>query len=244
MDILSIGNSFSQDAQRYVHEIAKAGGAHLDTFNLYIGGCPLSTHFRNMLSEDRAYTLEMNGASTGFKVSLKEALLTRNWDVITLQQASKLSPNYATYQPYGDKLADYVRTLCPKAKILIHQTWAYQQDTPRLHETMGYADFHDMLAEITDAYQQFADSIHADGIIPSGEVLGALYDRGVQNVQRDGAHAGLGVGRYAMGLLWFRFLTGKDIADNPFCDFDADIPAEDVAAAKECVTALAEKYGK
>ncbi|MBQ7793144.1 MAG: DUF4886 domain-containing protein [Clostridia bacterium] len=77
MNILSIGNSFSQDAQRYLHAIARADGFELNTFNLYIGGCPLSLHYRNMLSEKDAYSLEMNGQSTGFYVSLKEALLSR-----------------------------------------------------------------------------------------------------------------------------------------------------------------------
>ena len=42
MDILSLGNSFSQDAQRYLHGIAKAGGASIESFNLCIGGCPLA----------------------------------------------------------------------------------------------------------------------------------------------------------------------------------------------------------
>ena len=68
MDILSIGNSFSQDAQRYLHQIAKADGVDIHSFNLYIGGCPLSKHYRNMLSEESVYTLEMNGSNTGFYV--------------------------------------------------------------------------------------------------------------------------------------------------------------------------------
>lgn len=105
MNILSIGNSFSCDAQRYLHRIARADGVELDTFNLFIGGCPLSLHYQNMLREDRAYALEMNGRDTGFKVSLKEALLNREWDVITIQQVSHQSPYYETYQPYLNSLA-------------------------------------------------------------------------------------------------------------------------------------------
>ena len=100
------------------------------------------------------------------------------------------------------------------------------------------------LADIKNASQQAADSIQAEGIIPSGEVLGALTDNGVAPVHRDSFHAGLGVGRYALGLVWFRFLTGRDVTDNPFCDFDVEVSAEDVAAVKKCVAALAEKYGK
>ncbi len=64
MYILSIGNSFSKDAQRYLHQIAKADGVDVHSFNLYIGGCSLSTHHKNMLSEERANTLEKNGVST------------------------------------------------------------------------------------------------------------------------------------------------------------------------------------
>ena len=127
MDILSIGNSFSQDAQRYLHSIAKSDGVELNTFNLFIGGCSLSRHYRNMLSENREYTLEMNGQSTDFNVSLKEALLNRSWDVVTLQQVSNESPYFETYQPYLNKLTEYVRACVPKAKIVIHQTWAYEQ---------------------------------------------------------------------------------------------------------------------
>ena len=91
MQVLSIGNSFSADAQRYLHRIALADGVELKTCNLYIGGCSLETHHRNMLSEERAYELQANGFPTGFKVSIKEALLNRKWDVITLQQASLIS---------------------------------------------------------------------------------------------------------------------------------------------------------
>ena len=42
MNILSIGNSFSQDAQQYLHRIAAADSVALNTFNLMIGGCSLS----------------------------------------------------------------------------------------------------------------------------------------------------------------------------------------------------------
>ncbi|MDD6308286.1 MAG: DUF4886 domain-containing protein [Clostridia bacterium] len=44
INILSIGNSFSQDAQKYLHQIAQADGFNLDAYNLFIGGCPLSRH--------------------------------------------------------------------------------------------------------------------------------------------------------------------------------------------------------
>ena len=41
MKVLAIGNSFSQDATRYLHQIAKANQFDLKVVNLYIGGCSL-----------------------------------------------------------------------------------------------------------------------------------------------------------------------------------------------------------
>lgn len=85
MNILAIGNSFSEDAARYLYGIARADGTNLQVANLYIGGCSLERHYRNMLSGERAYALQTNGHKTGFFVSLCEALRSRRWDVITLQ---------------------------------------------------------------------------------------------------------------------------------------------------------------
>ena len=242
MNILSIGNSFSQDAQRYLHRIARADKVELNTFNLYIGGCPLSLHYQNILSEERRYTLEMNGSSTGFYVSLKEALLNRDWDIVTIQQVSAQSPYYDTYQPYLDKLAEYIRLFVPKAKIVVHQTWAYEQGSHRLHEELKYSDYKQMLCDIVKSYQQAAQDICADFVIPSGEVFGALLESGIEKVHRDTFHASIGLGRYALGLTWYRFLTGNDIAQNTFCDFDEEVTPEQIAAAKSCVMEIARKY--
>ena len=235
MNILSIGNSFSQDAQRYLHRIAKADGCILNTFNLYIGGCPLSRHYRNMLSEKNAYRLEMNGESTGFEVSLKDALLNRDWDVVTIQQASKNSPYYDTYQPYLDKLVEYVRLCVPKAKIAIHQTWAYEQDSHRLNVELGYTNHTDMFEDIRASYEKAAEEINADFVIPSGELFQKLIASGIEKVHRDTFHASLGLGRYALGLLWYLVLTGNDIKSNTFCDFDEEISKEEIETAKQCV---------
>ena len=242
MNILSIGNSFSTDAQRYLHQIAKADGEVLKCYNLYIGGCPLSQHYRNMLSEQQVYTLEMNGVSTGFHVSLKEALLNRAWDVITVQQASYQSPNYDTYQPYLDRLVEYTRRLVPKAKIAIHQTWAYEQGSKRLKEELKYSDYREMLGDIVNAYQKAAEHIRAECVIPSGEVFGAMLENGIEKIHRDTFHASLGLGRYALGLIWYKTLTGNDVFDNAFCDFDEEVSAEEIAITKKCVTEVANRY--
>ena len=235
MNILSIGNSFSEDAQRYLHHIAKADGFALNCFNLFIGGCSLSTHYRNMMSEACVYTLQMNGESTGFKVSLKEALLNRDWDIVTVQQASPDSPLYETYQPYLDKLVEYVRLCVPNAKIAIHQTWAYEQGSARLKEALGYENHTDMFKDVKASYEKAAKAIGADFVIPSGEAFQQLIASGIEKVHRDSHHASCGIGRYTLGLLWYTILTGNDIGSNTFSDFDEEISKEEIEIAKQCV---------
>jgi len=242
MNILSIGNSFSQDAQRYLHGIARSDGVDIQSFNLYIGGCPLSKHYRNMLSEERAYVLEMNGYSTGFHVSMKEALLNRDWDIITVQQFSVQSFDYHTYQPYLDGLVDYIRKLVPMAKIAVHQTWAYEQGSKMLNEIAKYSDHGEMLRDIVNAYQKAAEHIGADYLIPSGEVFGTMLENGIEKIHRDTFHASLGLGRYALGLTWYLVLTGNDVINNTFHDFDERISDEQIAIAKKSVSEVVERY--
>ena len=100
MEILSIGNSFSQDAQKYLHRIAETNGERLKCVNLYIGGCSLRQHYLNMLDNAAKYEFEFNGEHTGLLVSISEALKSDNWDYVTLQQASRESFNFDNYVPY------------------------------------------------------------------------------------------------------------------------------------------------
>ena len=238
MNILSIGNSFSTDAQRYLHQIASADGFQLNCFNLFIGGCSLSHHYRNMLSGERAYELEMNGESTGFRVSLGEALLSRDWDIVTLQQVSNEAPCYDTYQPYLDSIAGYVRKCVPKARLAIQQTWAYEENSCRLNTELGYTHHQEMFRDIENAYSEAAKAINADFIIPSGALFQKLIQDGIGKVHRDTFHAGLGLGRYALGLLWYAVITGRSVKGNTFCGLDEAAAPEHIEIAKKCVDEL------
>ena len=117
MEVLCIGNSFSRDAATYLSQIARHGGEKINVVNLYVGGCSLETHYDNMLTGAKAYELQVNGALTGFSVSLQEALTNRMWDWVSFQQASHFSIKYETYQPYLYALDEYVKRLCEVADI-------------------------------------------------------------------------------------------------------------------------------
>lgn len=237
LQVLAIGNSFSQDATRYLHQIARADGFSLQIVNLYIGGCTLERHFRNSLSDDKAYVLEVNGENSGFFVSLKDALLNRKWDIITLQQASHESIDYQNYQPYLTELSAYIKKHAPTAKQAIHQTWAYAQDAEKL-TNLGYDDQGKMYQDLKVAYEAAAKDINPDTMIPSGLLFQNLLKHGIDKLHRDGYHATMGLGRYALALLWYHILTGKDVTKNTFRDFDQPVTEEEISIIKQCVNEL------
>lgn len=235
MRILTIGNSFSEDATRYLAQIARTEGENFEVVNLMIGGCSLERHYRNMLDDKKDYFLMFNGVNTWFFMTLREALMSREWDVITIQQVSHLSFKKETYYPYITKLVDYIRSCQPKAKLYFQETWAYEDGSDRLLHMAGYNTHKAMLSDIQKTYKEVADAEKIDGIIPSGTLFGMMLDKGIKQVHRDTFHASLGLGRYALGLLWFRMLTGKSVAENSFSDLDQPANNDEIAIAKTCV---------
>lgn len=229
--ILIIGNSFGQDAARYVYGISRAGLKELRIVNLYIGGCSLYRHYRNMLSEEAAYSYEINGHSTGLFVSLKKALLMDEWDYVVMQQCSPQSGEYEKYQPYLSELAAYVRRLCPPAKLVINMTWTFDRECKRFKLT-PFETPEEMLPAIEAAYTRVAEDIGAAFVIPSGKAVYKLYQEIGAETYRDGFHCHLGHTRYMLGCMWFMAFTGKSVQGNGFADFDTDIPAEMIARVR------------
>ncbi len=237
MNILSIGNSFSQDAQKNLFKMAKSAGLDITTVNLYIGGCSLEQHYRNMLSGEKLYDLEFNGASTGFKTSIEEALLSRKWDVVTLQQASHYSFDYSTYTPYIEELASFVRTVQPQAKIVIHETWGYEDGSERLKNVAGYKTHKAMYKDIAATYKKAKKAIKADAVIPAGKMFSALVEKGVK-IHRDTFHASLSVGRYALSMLWLKTLCNIDITEIKYNETEEKLTSNEVALVKEVINNL------
>ena len=230
--ILSIGNSFSEDAQRYVYGIARADGVSIKTVNLYIGGCTLERHHRNMLSGRPEYDFQINGIkNTGIKISIDDALLLDNWDYITVQQQSLSSCNDETFVPYVDALTEKIRKYCPKAKLLMIQTWGYKNGSQMLINA-GYEKHEFMFYDIRRSYKKIAERINADGIIYAGEAVLLANKEGYDKIYRDEFHMSKGFGRYMIGLVVYGTITKNEITNNTFCDFDEEISEDGIALAK------------
>ncbi len=235
MDILCIGNSFSQDACSYLSKIAEADDVNLTAINMMIGGCSLYTHFKNLHTDENAYYLEINGISTGFKVALKEAIISREWDLITVQQVSTKSVDYETFQPYLNDIVDCIRKYAPKSKLAVHETWAYEEGSAKL-QALGFEKQEDMYNALHKSYTQAAKEIGADFIIPSGTLFQKMLEKGITNLHRDTTHTSLNHGRYALGLLWYHLVTGNSVLNNSFDDYKGDPMTEDEKQIiKKCV---------
>ena len=197
----------------------------------------MERHFRNIHGDKRNYVLQINGVSTGFPTSIKEALLVKSWDFITIQQASPSSFKYETFLPYLTEIISYVRKLCPKAKILMHQTWAYESDSDRIRN-FGFEKYDEMFELVKECYSLAAKEIDADGIIPSGEVLQTALKNGINKVHRDGLHASLGAGRFMLSLTWYKFITQNSIENVKFNMFDEEVTDKEYKIAIESVNSI------
>ena len=239
LKILSIGNSFSEDAQRYLHGIAESFGKEIHNVNLFIGGCSLERHYNNMLEDAADYRLIRHGIDTSELVSIKQALTETDWDYVTLQQVSTLSYIADSYYPFIKELAAYVRKYAPSAKILLHETWSYEKERLPKH----FGNSRDMFSRIERITRFVAKDIGADGIIPAGETIERMKRVGI-SVHRDGKHADEGVGRYALALTWSEYLFGTDSRKCNFSKFDIDVPEYIAKIARECAHETIEANGE
>jgi hypothetical protein len=127
--VLTVGNSFSQNATHYLGDIAKAAGDTLILHGDNVGGSRMELHWGKVQSFEKDPT-DKNGLYSGGK-SLRDDLKGAHWDVVTFQQASIKSHDIATYRPFAKQLSDYIRQHAPDATLLLHETWEYRVDDPR-----------------------------------------------------------------------------------------------------------------
>ena len=249
MKILAIGNSFSQDATHYLHQIAAADQVDLDVVNLYIGGCSLERHWMNIQNEAEEYLYEENGESAGMHVSIQAALERKDWDYIVTQQASYDSGIPETYRPYLGNIMEYVRERLPKAEFLLHETWAYESDS--LHADFGkyHHSQEEMYGKLSQAYKDAAEQLGIR-LIPCGDVIQELrkkepfrYGHGGMSICRDGFHMNIIYGRYLLAAVWYRMLTGNSVCSNSYIPStrlapNAVFDGEVLKVIKETVDAL------
>ena len=245
LKVLMIGNSFSISNTRNMPQICKAMGLDLELASLYIGGCTLEHHWKNVKDAQKGYApygyrlfrdgKRVNAVPANWNIP--EALKSQKWDVVTIQQGSHQSWDRATYSPCGDELVATIKKLCPTAKIVVQETWSYTPWDRRLKK-WGF-DQNEMYSRLHKAYGDFAAK-HSLGVIPmgaavqawrkqfpvkyapdsiGGDVVGSLKfskkEDGSYGISGDPFHLNQ-AGEYFQSLVWTAALFDVDVTKCPF----------------------------
>lgn len=221
--ILAIGNSFSQDAvEQYLWDLFNADGQEVVIGNLYIGGCTLETHYKNMMSGDGkyAYRKVVNGVKTETSnTSLKTGIEDENWDIITLQQASGVSGMYETYNPHLPYLVQYIRKTAKNKKVKLgwHMTWSYSESSTHAEFPNYDKDQMKMYNAIVSCAKKAVQDNTLDILIPSGTAIqNARTSYMGDTFNRDGYHLEVNYGRYTAACTWYEAIRGKSVVGNTY----------------------------
>lgn len=222
--ILAIGNSFSDDAiEHYLYGLVEAAGHSVVIGNLFSSGATLSLHWQNASTDAATYSyrkINQDGVKEKrANTSISMALVEEDWDYISFQQASSYSGQYQTFVEPLSALYDYVkgRATNPQVKYILHQTWAYPQNTTASAFARYGNDQETMYAAIVDAYIQAKGLINADLIVPAGTAIqnGRTSVVG-DNFHRDASHLDLHIGRYTASAAWFEAIFGESVIGNTY----------------------------
>ncbi len=217
LNLLSVGNSFSSSAAVYLGKVAESAGCGLVYEHASLGGCSLERHWQ--LVEACEADPELKPYSeNGVGFTLKEKLQSRQWDVVTIQQASHESWRPESFEPYAEKLRDFILEYAPGAEVVIQQTWSYAPDDLLL---AGWGiDQTEMYRKLTANYVGAARKLGLR-LIPMGLAVQIVRMSSVGTFPKlemiSGDHFHLSrSGQYLQACVWFAGLYGRDAREIGF----------------------------
>jgi len=214
--LLTIGNSFSQDGvEQYLYELAKEVGVHMIIGNAYKGGQSLEQHWTDLTQEHDVYEYRkvVNGVRTNTTHALLPPIITdEQWDFISFQQASHYSGLTTTYEPFLSQLIQYTDSIKTGQDVRYgwHMTWAYAKDSNH----SGFANYsrkQDVMYDSIRYAVQWTQIMHPEFSfnVPCGTAIqNARTTYLGDNMNRDGYHLDLKIGRYTAACTWLETLTG------------------------------------
>jgi len=175
--LLTVGNSFAENALTCLPELAAAGGKELTLGRANTAGCSLDKHAAALEAFEhdpldprgRPYSNLPGMPELGPRHSLVELLDSAPWDAVTLQQVSTRSFLPETYHPHAEILAACIRRHAPQARLWALENWAYREDSPLFHDGKGL-DQERMYQGIHDSYRALAVELGL-GLLPVGSAF-------------------------------------------------------------------------
>ena len=176
--VLSIGNSYSQDAFAYVPFI-------LDNMGLQVGftigmmvmsSSSLSDHVESFDKEESAYRFYMSELGRPWKdfwgkKSIQWVLSNYKWDVVILQQSSSVSYIWPSYQPFLDSL---IRDIDSYASYPLQFGWLLTPSRPAILNNGENWDDETILSHYllnAECAERVLNETECEFVIPEGTAI-------------------------------------------------------------------------
>ena len=232
--ILAFGNSYSNDAYAWLYRILKSAGYNdVVIGHISNGGCNINNHWSNVdddITNDyhAGCSINDNGALKEYnkseELSLKRAyeltIAEHEWDYVIIQHGPNHVEKRETYSHLRD-LLDFIKVNLKSkdTKFVYHMVWKYNDTVEGGSTAKFYDDIIDITKNIILPNDEFV------GVIPAATMRQNIMTSHLtdNDIARDYGHMSLGLGRYGLGLLWYRYLTGGSYDDVKFVPTLSDI---------------------
>jgi len=222
--ILTLGNSYSNDAYEWLYPILKSAG-YTDVVlgHALNGGCNINNHWSNVDEDTEndygaVYGESVNGARApeikSEAMTLRDiyihAIQKHEWDYVVIQHGPNHVEKRETYSHLRD-LLDFIKAhlKSDRTKFLYHMIWKYNDNVNGGSTAQFYDEILDITRNLVLCEPEFV------GVIPSVTMRQNMMSSYLtdKDISRDYGHMSLGLGRYALGLLWYAYITGGSIED-------------------------------
>ncbi|MBQ7624423.1 MAG: DUF4886 domain-containing protein [Clostridia bacterium] len=232
MKILSIGNSFSENMQTYVHQMAEAAGENVTVVNAYYGGCTMRRHTVFYDKKIPIYRRYMNGKCEEEGVTLQSIISSDKFDFVTFQpgtggweEQGEVTPN----APYFGRLIGIAKEYQPQATLVYNHYWADSDTSTRNVFRLVFGSDREKMRALWQKYADQAKNEYGiEYINPCGLAVDIAYKEMGDRLYLDGYHMSW-VGNYLLGCEWLEYFTGKRTPES-FIPTPPENPKIEVAA--------------
>ena len=237
INIFSIGNSYSEDAMRYLFELLTQLGVNSSKtkiINAYIDGGTVVDFAKYIDGDQDIYNrlrrqhfladgiIDWDFFTGGGVYSLQELIEEAEWDFIILQQQSYFSHEWTDIESEAlETVLEFIQNNMENKKYRLgwNMTWSFSQSLAFDEDDWLYLYFPEgsygmYLAMCNAVYEKIIPHDAFDFIIPTGTAIqnarsSALFG---DNLNHDGGHLN-NLGNYTAAAMLAKTLTGYDIMD-------------------------------